>query len=120
MPRPPEMTTRALVSSGRSDLVNSWETKTDRPASAAAAMSSMGAAAAPAGAGSKAVPRTVMTLMASFELTVARALPAYMGRTKVSASTTALISEIWATSRSAAMRGMTFLPVVVAAATRWL
>jgi hypothetical protein len=40
-----------------------------------------------------------------------------MGRTNVSADSTAEISEICATSRSAAMRGMRFLPKADALAT---
>ena len=53
------------------------------------------------------------------DCTVAMALPAYMGRTNVSALFTAVMSEICATSRSAATRGMTFLPPVVAGARMW-
>jgi hypothetical protein len=43
-----------------------------------------------------------------------------MVRTKVSALSTALMSEICCTSSRAATRGITFLPVAVVGASRWL
>ena len=77
MPRPPEMMTRALVSSGRSDFDNSapHELATARAAPVASTVST-GAEPPLASAGAKAVPRTVMTLIGSFDCTVASALPA--------------------------------------------
>ena len=57
-----------------------------------------------------AVARTVTTFTGSEDCTVAITLPAKIGRTKVSGEWTATISEICATSSSAATRGMTFLP----------
>ena len=74
-PRPPEMTTRALVSSGRSDLVSSWPVTLDSPVSGAAAIVST-VALPPVPALSNAVVRTVRTLIGSFDCTVANALPA--------------------------------------------
>jgi len=43
-----------------------------------------------------------------------------MGRVKVSADSTLMMSETCALSSSAATRGITFLPVAVAAAKTWL
>ena len=76
MPRPPARTMRALVSSGRSDWVNSWPTKLERPASPTLSTSSMAAEPPSAATGSKAVVRTVTTLIGSLDCTVAMALPA--------------------------------------------
>ena len=64
-------------------------------------------AAAAARALSKFVGRTVITFTASSDLTVAIALPAYVGRTKVASSFTSITSESCATSSSAATRGKT-------------
>jgi len=67
---------RALMSSGRSDLVISCPVTVAPPAAAgAAAMLSTGAAP-PSPAASKAVVRTVSTLILSVDCTVANALPA--------------------------------------------
>ena len=66
----------ALVSSGRSFLLSSWPTKLESPASPLDAIASMGALPPVAGAGSKPVMRTVMTLILSADCTVASALPA--------------------------------------------
>ncbi len=66
----------AVVSSGRSDLVNSWPRKLARPVSPVAATVSTGAEPPSAAAASKAVVRTVITLILSADLTVAMALPA--------------------------------------------
>ena len=76
MPRPPEMMIRALVSSGRSDFDNSARTNSLIPAAPGPSTVSIGAEPPLASAGAKAVPRTVMTLIASFDCTVASALPA--------------------------------------------
>ena len=76
MPRPPETMTFAAVSSGRSDFENSRLTKAERPASAGGETGSTGAEPPLAGAASKAVVRTVMTLTGSADFTVASALPA--------------------------------------------
>jgi hypothetical protein len=66
----------AAVSSGRSSLAISAPTKADVPASSTAAVSARRALPPLAGAASKAVVRTVRTLMRSLLRTVAMALPA--------------------------------------------
>ncbi|MNF99717.1 hypothetical protein D3C84_826290 [compost metagenome] len=76
MPRPPETTTLAAVSSGRSDLASSSPTKAEMPASQEAPMASILAEPPVAATASKPVPRTVITLMAAEDCTVAMALPA--------------------------------------------
>ena len=76
MPRPPEITTDAAVSSGRSDLAISSPMKVETPASCAASTLSTLALPPSASAGSKPVPRTEITFLASFDFTVAMALPA--------------------------------------------
>ena len=76
MPRPPETTTRAEVSSGRSDLDTSRPTNDDSPLSAGASTFSTGAEPPLAATASKPVARTVMTLIGSADCTVAIALPA--------------------------------------------
>ena len=76
MARPPETTTRAAVSSGRSLLAISAPRKAERPGSSAAATASTGAEPPSAGTGSKEAARTVMTFLASEDFTVASALPA--------------------------------------------
>ena len=67
MPRPPEMMTRALVSSGRSDFDSSARTNSDSPAEPVGATVSIGAEPPVASPGGKAVPRTVMTLIGSLD-----------------------------------------------------
>src|SRR5205823_13097202 len=74
MPRPPDTTTRAEVSSGRSDLVSARPTSDDRPASAPAWRASTASEPPLAETASKPVVRTVMILILSFDCTVARAL----------------------------------------------
>ena len=76
MPRPPEITTRAAVSSGRSLLDSSAETKFDRPGSSPTATFSIGAVPPSAATGSKLAARTVMTFLPSDDFTVAMPLPA--------------------------------------------
>ena len=77
MPRPPEMMTRALVSSGRSDFDSSAPTNSRQPGRSRSPRTGSIAAEPPvASAGGKAVPRTVMTLIGSLDCTVASALPA--------------------------------------------
>ena len=77
MPRPPEITMRAVVSSGRSLLLSSSPAKTTLSvASPPASTVSIAAEPPSAAAGSKVVLRTVITLVSSFDWTVARALPA--------------------------------------------
>ena len=66
----------ALVSSGRSDLANSAETNFDLPESPDPSTASTVPEPPSREAFSNAVPRTVMTSLASFDLTVAIALPA--------------------------------------------
>ena len=76
MPRPPETTTPAVVSSGRPEVLRVWPSKR---ASAGASGTSTGSTAAlppVAAAGSNAVPRTVSILIGSVACTVAIALPA--------------------------------------------
>jgi hypothetical protein len=115
-PRPPEMTTRAAVSSGRSLLVISASRKVEVPGSSAGVTASTGALPPSAGTGSNEAARTVMTLFESADFTVASALQ--IGRTKVSAVTTPAMSEIICASSSAAARGITFLPAAEAGANR--
>ena len=67
---------RALVSSGRSDLVSSCPVTLRGPCPAPRRRVSTGAAAARRRAASNAVVRTVSTLIGSFDCTVANALPA--------------------------------------------
>ncbi len=67
---------------------------------------------------SNAVPRTVTTLTVSADRIVAKALPAYIGRSKVSGETTLVISLICAMSSIAATRGATLLPIAVALKNR--
>ena len=76
IPRPPDTTTLAAVSSGRSDLVSSRPIIVARPASGAGASASTAAEPPVLEAASKPVERTVMTLILSLLCTVARALPA--------------------------------------------
>ncbi|MNE93338.1 hypothetical protein D3C80_1911780 [compost metagenome] len=76
MPRPPETMTFAAVSSGRSDLAISSPTKREIPASLTLAMVSMLAEPPSPATASKPVPRTVSTLTAALDCTVAMALPA--------------------------------------------
>ena len=117
MPRPPEMTILAEVSSGRSDFDSSAFSKVERPAAAGREIFSIGAEPLSPAAG-KDVARTVMTFLASPDCTVWMALPAYIGRSKVSGETTLVMSEICITSSRAATRGRMFLPDAVAGATR--
>ncbi|MNR05204.1 hypothetical protein D3C85_1212180 [compost metagenome] len=76
MPRPPETTTLAAFSSGRSDLAISSPTKAEMPASAPAAIASMTALPPSPATASKPVLRTVITLTDALDCTVAMALPA--------------------------------------------
>ena len=76
MPRPPETTTRAVVSSGRSFSESAAPSNEDRPESEAPCTASTGAWPPSAGAASNAVARTVTSLTASPDCTVAMALPA--------------------------------------------
>jgi hypothetical protein len=75
MPRPPDTMMRAAASSGRALFVRLRPVTADCPVSATAASASTGALP-PVAAGSNAVARTVITLIASFDCTVASALPA--------------------------------------------
>ena len=74
--RPPETMILAAVNSGRSLLAISLPMNLLLPESAAAATVSTAAEPPVAAAASKPVVRTVMTLMASVDCTVAMALPA--------------------------------------------
>jgi hypothetical protein len=74
-----------------------------------------GAAALGGGRESRSV-RTVMTFLASDDCTVCQGVAGIDRRTKVSGDSTPTMSEICATSSSAATRGITFLPLVVAGA----
>ncbi|MDT4888972.1 hypothetical protein FQZ97_1256120 [compost metagenome] len=76
MPRPPETTILAAVSSGRSDLASDSKTKAEVPASVTVPTASMAAEPPSAAAASKPVPRTVITFTAAEDCTVAMALPA--------------------------------------------
>mmetsp|Transcript_15204 Transcript_15204/g.38340 ORF Transcript_15204/g.38340 Transcript_15204/m.38340 type:complete len:222 (+) Transcript_15204:382-1047(+) len=114
MPRPPAITRVAEVSSGRSDLaMSSWihllRSEAPEPETLSTEAEPPSAAAL-----SKAVTRTVPTLTLSLDLTVAMALPAYMGRLKVSSPCTSRMSEMMETSSLAQRRGAMFLPSLVA------
>ncbi len=76
IPRPPEMTISAEVSSGRSDSATSSPTNAEMPASCTASTASTEALPPSAATASKAVVRTVMTFFASALCTVAMTLPA--------------------------------------------
>ncbi len=76
MPRPPDTTIPAEVSSGRSDFDNSDFSKQDRPASPTASICSIFAVPPLSATASKAVLRTVMIFSASPDRTVASAFPA--------------------------------------------
>src|SRR5262249_16561003 len=91
-PRPPEHTIDASVSTGRSDLVSANSRNFILPSPADADTFST-APLAPLGAGSNAVPRTEITRGPSSTLTVAKRLPAHMGRTNVVPSTIPLMSD---------------------------
>ena len=75
MPRPPETTMRAAVSSGRSLTLISEPSKLEMPTAGAAVTMSIGAAP-PSLAAAKAVVRTVPTTILSLVSTVSSALPA--------------------------------------------
>ncbi len=75
MPRPPATTTRAAVSSGRTDSVTRRSRKREAPSSETAAIASIGASPVSA-TGANAGARTVITFFASVERTVASAFPA--------------------------------------------
>ena len=74
--RPPDTTTLAAVSSGRSFLASSLPRKLDFPLAGAAAACSIAAEPPVAAAASNPVVRTVITLTASRLCTTAMALPA--------------------------------------------
>ena len=74
--RPPETMILADVSSGRSCLAISADTKLEMPASPLPETASIFAEPPEASAFAKAVPRTVMIFLASDDCTVAIALPA--------------------------------------------
>ncbi len=76
IPRPPDTTIPADVSSGRSDFDSSDFSKRERPASPVTGTASIFAVPPDAAAGSKAVLRTVIIFTASLDDTVASALPA--------------------------------------------
>ena len=73
--RPPEMTIFAAVSSGLSEVDNSSFTKAESPASAGAAIGSVGAVAFPTGAVANVEVRTVITRFASVERTTLYGVP---------------------------------------------
>ncbi len=67
---------RAAVSSGRSLFVSSRPTRLERPASAPGVTASIAAVPPESETASNPVVRTVITLIGSFDCTVANALPA--------------------------------------------
>ena len=113
------MTIPAEVSFGRSELVTLSSTQDDRPGSDTAAIASTGAEP-PVPAASTLEVRIVTTFTESTLFTVCIALPAKIGRSKVSESTIRVTSETIITSRRAATRGRMFLASLVAGATIWL
>ncbi|MNJ59886.1 hypothetical protein D3C77_555910 [compost metagenome] len=76
IPRPPDTTTLAAVNSGRSDVARASPTNAEIPLSNTDATVSTVAEPPSAATASKPVARTVMTLTAAFDCTVAMALPA--------------------------------------------
>ena len=70
------MTTLAAANSGRSDLLNSWDTNSDFPVGPhAVEMTSVAAPEPVSSAAAKLVGRTVTTLTPSLDLRVKTALP---------------------------------------------
>mmetsp|Transcript_11714 Transcript_11714/g.43657 ORF Transcript_11714/g.43657 Transcript_11714/m.43657 type:complete len:205 (+) Transcript_11714:230-844(+) len=122
IPRPPETTTRALPSSGLSELDLASETKLLRPASAASAAATSSTTASPPSSAhfSKLVPRISSTFTASLLRILASALPAYMGRVKVSSPWICITSVTGATSNLAAKRGTKFRLKLDVVARTWL
>ena len=116
IPLPPEITISAEVNSGLSDSATSSLTKEETPRSVVSEIVSTEAVPPSLSEESKLVVLTVITFIESELCTVAIQLPAYIGLSKVSSLTTALISEIWATSNKAAALGKQFFPLLVAAA----
>ncbi|KAJ6257041.1 hypothetical protein Dda_7925 [Drechslerella dactyloides] len=108
--RPPLTTFVAVSRSGMSDTAACSSTHSTDPTCLESFPSTTSAAPLPAAAALKAVCRTVITFLGSLHWTVAMMLPAYIGRTKVSDDSTAVMSETCCTSSMAARRGMTFLP----------
>ena len=78
------MTTRALPRSGRSEAATEADTNAEKPAASAEPVLSTEADPPASAAFSNAVVRTSRNLVASVIVTVAIALPAYIGRLKVS------------------------------------
>mmetsp|Transcript_24178 Transcript_24178/g.50231 ORF Transcript_24178/g.50231 Transcript_24178/m.50231 type:complete len:214 (+) Transcript_24178:117-758(+) len=110
MPRPPETTTAAEERSGRSEFDSDADTNAGEEGDSVKERASTGADPPVSAALSKAVGLTVTSLTSSLFLTLARALPAYMGRTKVSELCTSMTSVTGEAERVAAARGMEFLP----------
>mmetsp|Transcript_3562 Transcript_3562/g.10814 ORF Transcript_3562/g.10814 Transcript_3562/m.10814 type:complete len:220 (+) Transcript_3562:435-1094(+) len=100
------MTTRAAVRSGRRLAAVLFDTNVAAVGAAARETSSMGQGGDPeAAAFSNAVARTVSSAGVEPEVTVASALPAYIGRTNVLSSTILSTSVMGETSMAAAIRG---------------
>src|SRR3546814_14461226 len=100
MPPPPEITTRALVSSGRSDFDSAWPTKLDWPLSPSPVPSSIAADPPSAAAGPQLSPRTVPHFQAPDDLSLGSCSPPYLRRTTVAAALTAsLCADLSPTSQ---------------------
>ena len=108
----------ASVRFGRSDLVALKDTNRIFVASASSVTptSSMGAVS-PGSAASNAVPRTDTTCTSSASVTVARVLPAYMGRCRLPSALNVTTSLAMPTPSRAATRGNRSLPTAVEVAS---
>ncbi|KAH3667176.1 hypothetical protein OGAPHI_002825 [Ogataea philodendri] len=118
-PRPPETTTLADPRSGLSLLTISSDTNSAPfPPSTNETSSTATSLALPSSTGAKAELLTETSTWLSLDLTVARALPAYVGLTKVSVLTTLMMSETGCKSSRAPTRGRKFFPTADAATTK--
>jgi hypothetical protein len=124
VPRPPAITTRASVSSGRALSTSSNAVR--RVPSAAASRATGTSCAAPAPSATEAgnsVARTVNAFTGVAISTSARTFPAHIGRTNVTAAPSPpkrSTSVAMPASRSAAARGRTSLPKALAAAPTYV
>ena len=91
-PLPPEITILAVPNSGLSDFISSFFRNFVKLTSSSLFPFIISAFPPVTGAGSNDVGLIVMHFFLSFVLTVANALPAYIGRKKVSSEITLIIS----------------------------
>ena len=110
VPRPPETTTEASVSSGRALFTSLNSTNFVFAAGALTAICCTFPAAAPFFPTWNSVARTVITFTGVVTSTVAMALPAHIARLNWLPLTTARMSEAMPAPNFAAIRGATSLP----------